>query len=345
MSKSRTLLARRIVASVAASALIFVTAACSDSNNDPNKPATDTTGESAPDGEGETSTGVETTCGEWAEMEEGPQADAMTALAKAKGNNAPSQDDILLGRIAMTVYCNTMQDPEIKLDTIYEWAEKALAGPPLIDPFEPGPLQPMPEELDTKPLGATPEGGIMLGQNLAPGGPVPEDTIRVDLIFDYICPYCGALAEQATDSFLAAAQAGEISLVMHPLGLLDQYSSTQYSSRAANAALTVASLAPEQFTDFDVKLWVNQPEEGGDGLSDEKIAELAKDAGVSDSVIAQFKDNIYADYVTANTTTIASMDGFRGTPMVLMTYNDQAYIYDWSQNKLGEAIDTIFDGG
>ncbi|MCL1898183.1 MAG: thioredoxin domain-containing protein, partial [Micrococcales bacterium] len=191
----------------------------------------------------------------------------------------------------------------------------------------------------------TPEGGIMLGQNLVPGGEVPEDTIRVDLIFDYICPICGTLAEQATDSFLAAAQAGEISLVMHPLGYLDQYSSTEYSSRAANAVLTVASLAPEQFTDFDLKLWVNQPEEGGEGLSDEKIAELAKDAGVSDAVIAQFKDKLYSDFVMANTLNIASIEGFRGTPMVLMTYNDQTYTYDWSQNKLGEAIDMIFDGG
>jgi protein-disulfide isomerase len=195
-----------------------------------------------------------------------------------------------------------------------------------------------------RPAGATDDFGIRIGCDGVPGGPQAAAPIRVDVVSDYICPYCQRLDEQVGAQFDQAVRDGQIELVLHPLGYLDVYSTTDYSSRAARAATAVAALDPEHFGAFDQALWDNQPAEGGPGLTDGEIAELARAAGVSEQAVAGLADGSLVDWVAQATELISAADGFQGTPWVLISQGELSYQWDWSDGDLQSAIAKVAAG-
>jgi protein-disulfide isomerase len=194
------------------------------------------------------------------------------------------------------------------------------------------------------PQGATEDYGIELGQDGVPGGAVADTSIRVDVVSDYICPFCQRFAQEVGPQVDEALAAGEIRLIFHPLGYLDQYSTTEYSSRAARAATTVAALDPAHFGAFDKALWANQPAEGGPGLSDEELAELAREVGVPEDVVGQLAGDEYAKWVAEGTRLVTGSQGFQGTPWVLISNGETTYPWDWSQGDLAAAIAKVAVG-
>ena len=99
---------------------------------------------------------------------------------------------------------------------------------------------------------------------------------------DYLCPFCGQFEQTNSESIRAMIEEGAATLEVHPIAILTNKSAgTQYSLRAANAAACVADNSPESFLDFHDLMFQNQPEEGTEGLSNDEIAELAKQADVS----------------------------------------------------------------
>jgi protein-disulfide isomerase len=126
-----------------------------------------------------------------------------------------------------------------------------------------------PKKPDQLPAGATPEGdGIAVGD-----GPV-----RVDIYIDYLCPFCQRFELNAADALAALAEGHQATLVYHPMNFLDEASTTRYSTRASAAAACAADGG--RFVQFTHQLFVQQPEEGGPGLSDEEIAGVAEAAGL-----------------------------------------------------------------
>jgi protein-disulfide isomerase len=180
-----------------------------------------------------------------------------------------------------------------------------------------------------QPAGATADYGIALGCDGVPGGPQAEPQVRVDVFSDYICPICQQFDEMMGAALEEAMRAGQIELVLHPLGYLDGFSTTQYSTRAARAATAVAALDPEHFGAFDQALWDAQPPEGGAGLTDAEIADLAQAAGVSAEAIAQFAGDEFANWVVDSTNLVVGTEGFNGTPWVLLSNSETAYQWDW----------------
>jgi protein-disulfide isomerase len=196
-----------------------------------------------------------------------------------------------------------------------------------------------------EPAGASEDGGITLGCDGAPGGPLADETkVTVQVISDYICPVCKRFEDELGADLEQAMRDGQVKVTLYPLGYLDAYSTSGYSSRAARAAVAVAGLAPEKFRDFDALLWENQPPEGGAGLSDEEIAGLARQAGVSDAVIAEFTSGAYDDWVSSTTAAVIGSDGFQGTPWVLIGDGTRVYIWNWSQGDLQKAIAAVAAG-
>jgi protein-disulfide isomerase len=158
------------------------------------------------------------------------------------------------------------------------------------------------------PAGATTGGAILIGKSSAP--------VRVEIYLDYMCPYCGRF-ERANGADLQRLLAdGTIRVEMHPLAFLDRASSgSRYSTRAANALVTVADGAPDKILAFNQALYANQPDENTPGLSDDEIAKRALDAGVPQAVVDTFGQLKFQPWV-AKFNDLAFKGGITSTPTV-----------------------------
>jgi len=162
-----------------------------------------------------------------------------------------------------------------------------------------------------RPATADDTGGLLIGA-------ANEGATRVDVYFDFLCPYCAVFEHGNGEMLLAKSEAGDVALYYHPLGFLDGYSNgTKYSTRTANAAAVVADRAPQALPGFVVALFANQPAEGGAGLTDAQIADIAVGAGVPSDVAATFGDGEFTDWVAAATQQ-ASIDGISSTPSLMI---------------------------
>ena len=160
---------------------------------------------------------------------------------------------------------------------------------------------------DRVPAGATPEGdGIVVG-----AGPV-----RVDIFIDFQCPFCQRF-ELAAEPALAGLVTDQLaSLVYHPMNFLDEASTTHYSTRAAASSGCAADQG--RFLEYANALFVQQPPEGGAGLSDAELAAIGRTAGLSETAFdACLSEGPYLDwppYVTER----ADAAGVSATPTVLV---------------------------
>jgi protein-disulfide isomerase len=142
------------------------------------------------------------------------------------------------------------------------------------------------------PAGATGNGdGVMLGH-----GPV-----RVDAFIDFLCPFCRRFELSSGPTLARLVADGQVSLVYHPMNFLDGASTTNYSTRAAAASGCAADGG--RFAEYAHALFVNQPPEGGPGLSDAELAGIGHAVGLADATFsACVSDARYLDwapYVTA----------------------------------------------
>ena len=157
------------------------------------------------------------------------------------------------------------------------------------------------------PRGATAEGdGIVIGR-----GPV-----RVDAFIDFLCPFCQRFELSSGPGLTRLAVDGQISLVYHPMNFLDAASTTNYSTRAAAASGCAADRG--RFVEYAHALFVNQPPEGGPGLSDAELADIGRGVGLAETAFtACVSDAPYLDwppFVTARAIAL----GVEATPTVLV---------------------------
>lgn len=108
-----------------------------------------------------------------------------------------------------------------------------------------------------------------------------DGVIDITVYVDYLCANCGTFDEKNSAQLRQWIDSGAATLEVRPIAILSAKSAgTQYSLRAANAAACVAEFSPDRFLDFHNELFVDQPEEGSEGLSDEALLERAETAGV-----------------------------------------------------------------
>ncbi|WP_285244389.1 thioredoxin domain-containing protein [Pseudarthrobacter sp. fls2-241-R2A-127] len=139
--------------------------------------------------------------------------------------------------------------------------------------------------------------------------------VKVVLYVDFICPICKNFETQYNDQLTSLRNDGKITVEYRPLGFLDSRSSTNYSSRAANAAACVANTAPEKYADYFNALYAQQPAEGSAGLSDNDLKKIASDMGANiGSCVDDKTYRPYVKYVTKE----ASAIGVSGTPTVFV---------------------------
>ncbi|WP_433828674.1 DsbA family protein [Actinoplanes sp. CA-015351] len=141
--------------------------------------------------------------------------------------------------------------------------------------------------------------------------------VVVDVYEDFMCPACGNFEQASGESLQNMAEANKITLRIHPVAILDQYSNgTEYSTRAAGAAAAAAQ--EDKFLELHNVLYDNQPEENTDGLSNEKIIELAKSVGLTSETFANaVNEGTYKTWATDVTEKFSDRD-FTGTPTIVV---------------------------
>ena len=159
-----------------------------------------------------------------------------------------------------------------------------------------------------KSTSATATYGLTVGNAAAP--------TTVDIYQDFMCPYCGQFDRAQSADLKSLVDAGTVKVVFHVMNFLDSSSNgAKYSTRAADAFVTVAKQQPSAALAFDTALYADQPAEGSSGLTDAQIADRARTAGVSDSVIATFANQPNLDFVTKSNQA-AFDEGIQSTPTV-----------------------------
>ena len=183
------------------------------------------------------------------------------------------------------------------------------------------------------PDGSDLHGGIPVGADGA--GSRNEGAPELDVYLDFMCPHCGSFEQVNGEDLAQAAADGEVTVIYHPVSYLGEY-----SARAATAFAEVANSAPENAVDFMNALFANQPTEGGSGLTDEQIAEIAVEAGVPQDVVDTFADGTYAEWVQVASDQ-ARRDGASGTPTVMLDGDEWGG--NWSNP--GELLSAVQEAG
>ncbi|MBB2947960.1 protein-disulfide isomerase [Actinoplanes lutulentus] len=142
-------------------------------------------------------------------------------------------------------------------------------------------------------------------------------SVVVDVYEDFMCPACGNFEQASGESLQNMAEANKITLRIHPVAILDKYSNgTEYSTRAAGAAAAAAE--EDKFLELHNVLYDNRPEENSDGLSNEKIIELAKSVGLtSETFVNAVNEGTYKTWAT-DVTEKFSDRGYNSTPTILV---------------------------
>lgn len=193
-------------------------------------------------------------------------------------------------------------------------------------------------DVTSAPSSALDDGGFAV---TADGiGPVDESVPRVDVYLDYMCPACGSFEATNGENLVELASGGELTVVYHPIAILNRFSQgSGYSTRAAAAGALVAEQAPDAFQAFTQQMFESQPAEGTPGLSDTEIADIAREAGVPDAVADLIADGTaLADYgqwvtsatneVSANADLVNPQSGNFGTPTI--TVDGTFWGGDWT---------------
>jgi len=221
------------------------------------------------------------------------------------------------------------------------WAVVASRPVPLP---EPGPL--------ATPSVVNEAGGIPVGQD-GVAGSVTEGAPVVDVYLDFMCPWCGVFEEKNGQLLKDWRAAGDITYVMHPVAILDDASvGASFSTRAAAAAVWVAETSPESFEAFVAGMFAQQPEEGTKGLTDDQIADVAKQAGASDETVEGIADltsyTTHAAWVAAQTDTVSKdeklwtryQDGRAGFSTPTIVVGGEKFDGDWqAPGALRAAVD------
>jgi protein-disulfide isomerase len=157
------------------------------------------------------------------------------------------------------------------------------------------------------PRDCTPSGdGVVVGAG----------TVAVDAYIDFQCPFCRQFELTAGPTLDTLVADEIISLVYHPMNFLDAVSPTNYSTRAAAAAGAASDHG--MFRGYTNALFVNQPPEGGPGLTDGQLVELGQDIGITDPEFAETIHRgrylLWPPYVTER----AVQRGIGGTPSVFV---------------------------
>ncbi|MDR7278968.1 protein-disulfide isomerase [Catenuloplanes atrovinosus] len=176
----------------------------------------------------------------------------------------------------------------------------------------------------------TPASAVADGSGFAVG----TGSVTVDVYEDFMCPACGQFESAAGATLAQLVSENKITVVYHPISILDRYSQgTNYSTRASGAAACAADGG--KFAEYHQTLFDNRPEENTPGLDDATLISLGTALGLGDSFTQCVEDGRYKTW-SAQITDQASERGVTGTPTI---YVAGTVLDDRSPAGLTSAVD------
>jgi protein-disulfide isomerase len=163
----------------------------------------------------------------------------------------------------------------------------------------------------TAPAGAVSGLAVPAGKASAP--------VKVVVYEDFMCPFCGQFEAAGRSAFGKDIAAGKVQFQYHVLNFLDDKSSSDYSTRAANALAVVLDTSGQGIAKkFHDQLFENQPEENSAGLSDDELVDLAVQAGAKESAVRPDIEGLGFEGWVKKVADQASKDEVDRTPTVLV---------------------------
>jgi protein-disulfide isomerase len=159
----------------------------------------------------------------------------------------------------------------------------------------------------TPPTGSNEAGtGVVAGS-----GPV-----TVDVYEDFLCPACKQFEQVSGPTIDQLISEGKVRVVYHPVAYLNRFSTTQYSTRSSAASGCAAEGG--RYREYAKALFERQPPEGGAGLSDDELVDIAAGAGIDrDGFASCLREGTFKPW-TEHVTEEASKAGITGTPTILV---------------------------
>lgn len=180
--------------------------------------------------------------------------------------------------------------------------------------------------------GATGSYGFVVGKVDAPATMVVYE--------DFQCPSCKSFEDTDGAMLNQKIADGTLSIEYRPIAILDRMSSTDYSSRALNAAACVRNDTNiTGWKAYHDLLFKEQPAENTAGLTDDQLTSFARQAGAKAPAVGTcISDGTYRDW-GSSATDAASKDGVSGTPTVRLNGDN----IDVSQLASAEALGKLID--
>jgi protein-disulfide isomerase len=146
----------------------------------------------------------------------------------------------------------------------------------------------------------------------------PKAPVTLTVYEDFICPACKTFKTATAPKVQEWISEGSVKVAYRPIAMLDAQSTDDYSSRATNAVAAVLDLAPESFPAFHDAMFAAQPAEGGPGLPDSRLIEIAVQAGAPKAAVTKaVEERSFGGWVAAYTEQ-ASKEGISQTPTILI---------------------------
>ncbi len=153
---------------------------------------------------------------------------------------------------------------------------------------------------------------------------------HIVIVQDYQCPFCAAFEQANYKQLKQWVSSGAATVEFRPISFLDEKggSLNDYSKRAANTAMCVASYDPNNFFEYNSYLYANQPQEGSAGPEDNVLLNGMQLTGVNvdDNMktcvnthrfISWIKDNTNNNYYGGAMVPGTKIQ-FTGTPFVMV---------------------------
>jgi protein-disulfide isomerase len=148
---------------------------------------------------------------------------------------------------------------------------------------------------------------------LVAGGSGP---VAVDVYVDYECAGCRTFQSTAFATLTTMLAQNQITLIYHPVAMLDKLTTTRYSTRSAASAACAADMG--KFLPYTQALFANQPSAHGAGIYDGQLIQLAARIGIIDPKFAQcVRAEKYKGWV-ARETSLAAGHPVAAAPSVLV---------------------------